>query len=170
MIRLDDPLLAKCSLLYLEDVGTLRFAQSEADGLAHYLDKGGFLWVDDFWGEAEWDSWAFEFNRVIPGRPWADIPAGHLIMRMLFTVHAVPQIPAAGGWWPTTTSERGPDSAEVHFRGMADPRDRLFAIATHNTDIADAFDHWEQTEAFFLHFGPIGTAFAANVVIYAVTH
>jgi hypothetical protein len=31
------------------DVGTIGLSQEEANALRLYLQKGGFLWVDDFW-------------------------------------------------------------------------------------------------------------------------
>ncbi len=33
------------------DVGTIGMTQDEADRLREHLEKGAFLWVDDFWGE-----------------------------------------------------------------------------------------------------------------------
>lgn len=170
VVKLDDPLLARCPFVFMEDVGTISLSDAEAEGLARYLEMGGFLWVDDFWGEDQWAQWAHQFNTVLPGRRWTDIPADHPIMRMLYDVKAIPQIPASGGWWPMTTSELGAESAVVHFRGIADHKGRLLAVASHNTDLADAFDHPQQTEAFFLEFGTIGAAVAANILLYAITH
>jgi hypothetical protein len=45
-----DPLLYHCPILYMEDVGTIRFSDEEVESLRSYLLKGGFLYVDDFWG------------------------------------------------------------------------------------------------------------------------
>ncbi len=36
--------------------------------LREYLLKGGFLWVDDFWGDAAWEQWVEEIQRVLPPR------------------------------------------------------------------------------------------------------
>ena len=51
---------------------------------ATYLLKGGFVWIDDFWGVAEWDNLAEVFAQVFPNRPWQDIPAGHPILSLVF--------------------------------------------------------------------------------------
>ena len=48
VVRLTDPLLARCHMLFMEDVGTARFTDQEVEHLRAYLEKGGFLWVDDF--------------------------------------------------------------------------------------------------------------------------
>ena len=50
VVRLDDPTLFRCPMLFMENVENLRFTESEVVGLRDYLVKGGFLWVDDFWG------------------------------------------------------------------------------------------------------------------------
>ena len=66
VVRLDDPLLARCPMLYMEDVGTMRLNDDEIKGLRSYLLKGGFLYVDDFWGTPAWDQWTDEVGRVLP--------------------------------------------------------------------------------------------------------
>ena len=48
VVRLTDPLLSRCHMLFMEDVGTARFTDQEVEHLRAYLEKGGFLWVDDF--------------------------------------------------------------------------------------------------------------------------
>ena len=48
------------------DVGTVGFSDGEAERLRQYLLKGGFLWVDDFWGTEAWEHWTHEFARVLP--------------------------------------------------------------------------------------------------------
>ena len=52
VLRLTDPLLARCPFLHFEDSGTARFTDEEVASLRAYLLKGGFLTVDDFWGTA----------------------------------------------------------------------------------------------------------------------
>ena len=55
VVRLSDPLLFNCPVLVMEDVGTIGFSEDEVVNLRNYLLKGGFLWVDDFWGTPAWD-------------------------------------------------------------------------------------------------------------------
>ena len=76
LVRLTDPALFECSYLMASDVGTLGLSQEEADALQLYLEKGGFLWVDDFWGEAAWDQWSRELARAMPSAEYTieDVP------------------------------------------------------------------------------------------------
>ncbi len=66
LVRLTDPALFECPYLMASDVGTIGLSEEEVDGLRLYLKKGGFLWVDDFWGEEAWDQWSRELGRAMP--------------------------------------------------------------------------------------------------------
>ena len=64
-------------------------------------------------------------------------------MHTLYDVKEFPQIPSINFWSSQSyheTSERGRDSAEVHFRGIQDSQGRLMVLMTHNTDIADTWE------------------------------
>jgi Domain of unknown function (DUF4159) len=174
VIPLTDPLLFKCPVLFMEDIGTARFSELEVKNLRDFFLKGGFLWVDDYWGSYAWQMWQQEISRVLPPGeyPIFDIPIEHPIMHTLYDVKEFPQIPSINFWgrgW-RGTSERGPDSAEVHFRGIQDARKRLMVLMTHNTDIADAWEREGEDHEYFNHFSPRGYAIGVNVVLYALSH
>ena len=61
VVRATDPALFECPFLMGTDVGTAYFSPEEAAKLRDYFLKGGFLWVDDFWGTRAWDQWAGAF-------------------------------------------------------------------------------------------------------------
>jgi hypothetical protein len=174
VVSLTDPLLYRCPLLFIEDVGSLRFSPEEVNRLREFLLKGGFLWADDFWGSYSWGLWAREIGRVLPpdAYPVFDIPQSHPIMRTLYDVPEIPQVPAISFWRRSReTSERGADSAEVHWRGIKDARGRLMVLMSHNTDIADTWEReGEEPRAYFDLFSPRGYAIGVNVVLYAMTH
>src|SRR5262245_49746999 len=88
VVRLDDPLLYRCPMLFMEDVGTLQFTEAEVRNLRDFFLKGGFLWVDDFWGSDAWVRWESELRRVLPEGvyPIFDIPLSHPIMHTLYDV------------------------------------------------------------------------------------
>jgi hypothetical protein len=175
VVSLEDPLLHRCPILFMEDVGTLQFSEEEVRNLREFFLKGGFLWVDDFWGSAAWNYWSREIARVLsPGEyPIFDIPLDHPIMHSLYDVKEFPQIPSINFWSNQSyhqTSERGSDSAQVHFRGIQDSHGRLMVLMTHNTDIADAWEREGEDHQYFDLFSPRGYAVGVNVVVYAMTH
>jgi hypothetical protein len=174
VVRLDDPTLFRCPALFIENVERLRFTQDEVVGLRNYLLKGGFLWADDFWGTAAWHNWAREIARVLPPDefPIFDIPLSHPIMHTVYEVKDFLQVSAISFWYRSggQVSERGFDSAEVHYRGIQDSHGRLIVLATHNTDIADTWEREGESREYFNLFSPRGYAIGVNVVVYALTH
>ena len=175
VVRLNDPLLYECPRIFMEDVGTAALSDEEAAQLRDYLLKGGFLWVDDFWGTAAWNQWVREIAHVLPpvDYPIEDIPASDPIRHTLYDFDEVLQAPSIQSWYRlggTTTSERGADSAHANFRGIRDRQGRLMVIMTHNTDIADTWEREGENHEYFLRFSPEGYGIGINIVLYAMTH
>ncbi len=92
VVSLSDPLLYRCPILFMEDVGTAEFTDEETRNLRQFFLKGGFLWVDDFWGSAAWNFWVRQLERVLPPGefPIFDVPGEHPIMHSLYDVKADP--------------------------------------------------------------------------------
>jgi hypothetical protein len=174
VVRLTDDALFKCPYLHMEDVGTVRFSDDEVVRLREYLQKGGFLWVDDFWGSFAWENWTAEIGRVLPEPEYAitDLTPEHPLYRTMFVIDKFPQIPSINHWARTggETSERGSDSAVVNVRGISDKDGNLMVLMTHNTDISDAWEREAQDPRFFYLFSPNGYAVGINVMMYAMTH
>ena len=174
VVRLTDDALFQCPFVQMSDVGTLEFSDPEVAALRSYLLKGGFLWVDDFWGPAAWDQWVSQIGRVLTSGeyPIHEIPIDHPIFRMLFDVKKVPQIPSIQFWRGSGggTSERGSASEVPHMRGISDRHGNLMVLMTHNTDIADAWEREGEDSQYFYSFSPAGYAIGINGLIYAMTH
>jgi hypothetical protein len=173
-VRLTDEFLFQCPYLHMEDVGTLTFSDAEVVALRAYLRKGGFLWVDDFWGSDAWEAWTGEIGRVLPPGeyPIVDLPLSHPIFNTQFDVKEFPQIPSIQAWRGNMvdTSERGSDSAEPHARAIVDDAGNVMVMMTHNTDISDAWEREGEDPRYFFQFSPKGYAIGINVILYAMTH
>jgi hypothetical protein len=175
VVRLTDDELFQCPFTMASDVGTIGLTDEEAQRLRLYLLKGGFLWVDDFWGPLAWEQWTHEFGKVLPPEqfPIQDVPLNDPIFQSQFIVEKVPQITNIQFWRMTRgreTSERGADSAVPHFRAVRDDHGRIMVVMTHNTDIADSWEREGEDPAFFYQFSPDGYAVGVNVLLHAMTH
>lgn len=175
VVRLTDPGLFDCPFVMATDVGTVGLSGEEAQHLNEYLLKGGFLWVDDFWGERAWTQWEQEIEKALPRSqyPIVDIPPDHPVLRTFFALPNVPQVTNIRFWRFSrgrVTSERGEETQDVHFRGIADRQGRLMVIMTHNTDIGDSWEREGEDPEFFHQFAPDGYALAMDVLVYAMTH
>jgi hypothetical protein len=172
-VPLTDPALFNCPYLHMEDVGTVFFSDAEIAALRQYLKKGGFLWVDDFWGPDAWSNWEAHIAYVLPpgDYPIRDVPQGHPVFKSQFEITEVPQIPSIQHWRSNIgTSERGPDSETPTARAISDARGNLMVLMTHNTDISDAWEREGEDPSFFYSFSPYGYAVGINVLLYAMTH
>lgn len=175
VVRLIDNELFECPFTMASDVGTIGLRPDEVEQLRLYLLKGGFLWVDDFWGEAAWEQWTGELARVLPPSeyPIEDVDLSDPIFRSQFTVTKVPQITNIGFWRRTAgreTSERGEETRTPHFRAIRDHHGRIMVVMTHNTDVADSWEREGEDPAFFYQFSPAGYALGIDVLIHILTH
>jgi len=176
--RLTDPDLGDFPLVFMSDAGYLRFTAEEADALGSYLRNGGFLWVDDFWGDAEWLSFERLMTSALPGVGWQELPPDHPIFHTVYDLEEMPQIPArsfAEPWGPTAEprfAHRYPQGSLQHasMRGFIDDQGRLLAIGTHNTDIADGWEREAYGQWYFERFSTVSYRLAVNVIIYVMTH
>jgi Domain of unknown function (DUF4159) len=89
----------------------------------------------------------------------------------MFPLTAIPQIPSIQFWRGSgESSERGIDSAEVHLRGITNATGQLLVLATHNTDISDAWEREGEDPEYFYKYSPNGYATAINILLYAMSH
>ncbi|HNS21675.1 MAG TPA: DUF4159 domain-containing protein [Sedimentisphaerales bacterium] len=174
VLELTDPQLVNYPFIYLIEPGRLVFDEAEVEALRGYLLNGGFLMVDDFWGEDEWYNFYNEIKRVFPDREPVELPLSHPIFHAVFDLKEKPQIPAINvalaGRSQGITWER-PDAQEVHYKGIFDDKGRMMVIICHNTDLGDGWEREGENEWYFHEFSekkayPLGI----NIVFYAMTH
>jgi hypothetical protein len=172
IVSLTDDDLYKCPFIMMQEVGALYLDADDAAGLHDYLVKGGFLWVDDFWGEYAWRIWETEIRKALPasGFPMIDIPLGHPIFHMLYDVKGIAQIPAIGLWENTGQTSERVDSQVPHARMILDQQGHLLVLITHNTDYSDAWEREGESRIYFDRFAGLGYAFGINALLYAMTH
>jgi hypothetical protein len=174
IVRPTDDVLFKCPFVMLWQAESLYFSEEDAARMRLYLLKGGFLWSDDSWGTYAWENFEREMAKVLPEPQYrfVDLPPTHPLFNTRFTLKQVPQIPGISYWWRSggDTSEQGPDSAQVHVRGVADAHGRLMVLSTHNTDIADGWEREGVDPRYFQMFSVDAYAVGINVLLYSMTH
>ncbi len=181
VLRLTDSALNDHPFVFMSDVGWQLLSENEKECLADYLDAGGFLWVDDFWGKAEWSNFHANLGSLRTGWNWKPIASDHPIMSIVYNIKGCPQIPAriffdrTGLDWDPPGVHRYPAGGtdgvnKVKFVGLFDATNQLLAIATHNTDIADGWEREGESKQFFERFSIKSYAFSINVLVYAMTH
>jgi len=175
-LRLTDPRLADYPFIYMVEPGSLQLSDEEAKVLAKYLVNGGFLWLDDFWGEYEWNNVAQELGRVFPNRDFVELPLTNGLYHCVFDITSKGQVPnvelgTASQFDPEHRTWERPDAHEVHHRAIFDDKGRIMVFATHNTDNGDGWE-WEGDNLFFFRefSEKISYPLAVNVLFYTMTH
>jgi hypothetical protein len=173
VVRPTDDALYLCPFIIMSDPGSAGFTDEDAAALRSYLLKGGFLWVDDYWGPWAWDDFAGEIGKVLPPSqyPIRELTFDHPIFKTMFTVARIPQVPSWQFWSESgDTSEMGASSAVAHMAAISNADGRVMVLMTHNTDISDSWEREGQNPDYFLSFSPDGYAVGLNVALYAMTH
>lgn len=160
LITLDNDRLFDYPWLYAVEVGQWYLNDSEAALLREYLDRGGFLLVDDFWGESEWSIFLESMQRVFPDRPIIELPEEHEILDIHFDIDERTQIPGRNGSRPGTTPR---------WRAIVDDDGRVVVAINFNMDMGDA---WEHADDPYYPAAMTGLAyrFTMNYIVYAMTH
>lgn len=180
-MRLTDERLLDYPFIFMSDVGWQVLSEEERQRLRLYLERGGFLWADDFWGSSEWNNFRQNTSDLAPGWRWREIPKEHELMSTVYPLEECPQVPARIFYAQRRVSYDPPgvhrypnggtaDLSQVHFMGLFNRQGRLLAVATHNTDIADGWERETESKEFFEKFSIKAYAMAINIIVYAQTH
>jgi hypothetical protein len=174
VLKLTDPALFDYPFLFMNGVGSLQFSQSEADALRRHLLHGGFLMVDDFWGEEEWERMQEQMHMVFPDRRPVDLPLSHKIFHIVYDLKVKPQVPDIRTWRSGSNFEYNhgrPGDMLPHFQAYHDDAGRMVAILCHNNDLGDGWEREGENADYFATFAvPYSYPMGINIITYAMTH
>jgi hypothetical protein len=154
--------------LYAVEVGSWGFSDSQAARMREYLLRGGFLMVDDFHGEFEWQTFLEGLRSIFPDRPIEDVPGGDPIYSTPYEIGERLQVPGPNYMWSGLTYERT-DGVTPRWRGIRDDDGRWMILISHNIDYGEG---WEQADnpAYPERFTGQAYEVAVNYLIYGMTH
>ena len=163
VFRMDDPELLKFPVAYLSEPGYWYPSDEEAAGLKRYLDKGGFLIVDDFHFPEEWAVFEAAIRKVMPGVRIDPLDISHPVFNSFFPIKSL-KVP-----YPGRLGEMGLMGEFYGIHDAEDPANRLMVVINYNIDIGDYMEHSGRT---WYSVAPTNEAykFAINYLIYGLTH
>jgi len=170
VLQLTDPEILNYPFIYLIEPGDMLLTEPEVVGLRRYLENGGFLMVDDFWGDYEWSVFERQMRRVFPDLEMVELPLEHEIFRCVYPLEEKPLVPSIHAALNGYRTERA-DAQDAHYRGLFDDDGRMMAIICHNTDLGDGWEREGENAWYFEEYSekwayPMGI----NIVVYAMTH
>jgi hypothetical protein len=191
VLRLTDPAIFDFPWIYMVEPGGLELREDEVTALRKYLNNGGVLMADDFWGQKQWDNFAKWMDRVLPGRPFEELDMTNQIFHCVFDLKMPknklqtptqryasttlnPNSPNFGRTWEAWHDDYvsdGEGARNMHVRAVFDDKRRIMIIATHNCDNGDGWEREGEDDGFFHEFSekrayPLGI----NILFYLMTH
>lgn len=153
--------------LYAVEVGHWNLTEPQARRLRDYLDRGGFLMVDDFHGSYEWEVFMESLRRIFPDRVVVDLPSGDPIFHVLYDLDQRFQVPGRQYIWSGRTYER--DGVEAKYRAIFDEKGRVQVGICHNMDLGDAWE-WADDPQYPEAFASLAYRIGINYIVYPMTH
>ena len=149
------------------EMGDWRLTTSQAKTLREYLLRGGFLMLDDFWREDEWDRFMESMKMVFPDRPIVEIEDADSIFHTVYDLDDRYQI--LGEWALRRTMNYRSDGTTAYWRGIYDDHGRVMVAMSFNSDIGDSWE-WADSPYYPEKYSALGIRIGVNYVVYSMTH
>jgi hypothetical protein len=165
IMSFSDPELFKFPVAYLIEPGYWYMSDSDVTNLRAYLQKGGFLIVDDFpqvsMRSDTWGNFDQQMSRVFPEGRWVRLDATHPIFHSFFELNDLSSIPTA------YNLGSGPQFWALFEDN--DPGKRIMVIANYMNDLSEV---WEFSESgrYIVQDSNLAYKFGVNQFIYGITH
>ncbi|PYS04559.1 MAG: hypothetical protein DMG12_09810 [Acidobacteria bacterium] len=156
IVDIDSPELFKYPFAYLCEPGYLDLNKKDAGNLREYLDRGGFVMVDDFRGSRHLENLVRQMKKVYPNRDIIPLDVSHPIFNSFYMIESLDMKPPYG-------------NMPVQFLGLQDDHGRLQMVIDYNNDLSE-FWEWLDRGELPLHDAALSLKFGVNYVMYAMTH
>jgi len=175
IVEFTEPEIMNYPFLYLVDPGNIELTEEEVKGARKYFNNGGFMMVDDMWGNKAWKNLKRNINKIYPGKKFVELDINHPIFHMVYNFDEMPQVPAIqvalNGRSKGITWEMGEEGRQVHYQALYDDKGRMMILVCHNTDLGDGWEREGESRWYFKEFSekkafPMGV----NIVTYSLTH
>jgi Domain of unknown function (DUF4159) len=152
------------------EMGDWKLTDAQVVKLRDYLLRGGFLYLDDFWGQEEWDRFNESMSAVFPDRPIVEIENADPIFHSVYDLDDRYQIL---GQWALGRGGGGQRDrwvgTKAHWQGIYDDHQRLMVAMSFNSDIGDSWE-WADDPGYPEKFSALGIRIGVNYVMYDITH
>jgi hypothetical protein len=184
VLKLTSQDLTEYPFIYMEHIERLTLRPAEMIALRNFLQNGGVLLVNDFWGAMAWKNLQAEINRALPGRTWTELSMEHPIFHCLYDLRGPMnslRVPSMQRWNTDynpadpnanpTNGYRGEGYETMHVQALLDDKQRISVLAIHNSDVSDGWEREGEYADYFKIFSearayPLGI----NILFYLMTH
>jgi hypothetical protein len=157
IVELGSPDVFEYPFAYVSEPGEMELTAQEVENLKQFIERGGFILVDDFDGPWQWEQFRSQVRRAFPDKSFVALDIEHQVFHMNFELHDLQGMAnyVSGG--------------EITYFGLFDDRGNLVILAGHNNDLANFWEWYDQPS---MPLEPAADAFrlGTNAVMYALTH
>jgi hypothetical protein len=142
---------------YVSEPGEMELTEHEVENLRQYINRGGFILIDDFDGPIHLQQLRSQFLRAFPDRRFVvltiDNPIFDLIFELQDLMGMAPYVP--GG--------------DLVYYGMLNDDGDIAVVACYNNDLAN---FWDRIDQGSYPLRPSTDAFrmGINYLVYSMTH
>lgn len=142
---------------YVSEPGEMALTDQEVTNLREFVDRGGFVLMDDFDGFEQLNNMRTQVRRAFPDRDFVPVTLDHQVFRVNYFLDDL-----AG------MAEFVPGGS-ISYLGLLNDRGEIAILAGHNNDLANFWEWYDQPD---MPMKPAADAFrlGTNAVIYAMTH
>jgi hypothetical protein len=163
IVDVDSKELFEYPFIYMSEPGYLNLLPGDVKNLREYLDRGGFLLMDDFRGNevdnSQFQNMRAQIKKLFPDRELQTIPASDPIFHLFFDLEPHNMLPPY----------RLYNSGDPQYLGIKDDKGRIQVMVDFNNDISE---YWQALDVGQCSLHEAGTAveLGVNYAIYAMTH
>ena len=163
IVDIDSKELFQYPFVYMSEPGYLNLLPADVKNLREYLDRGGFLLMDDFRGNefdnSQFENMVLQLRKLFPDREMQPVPATHRIFHMVFDLDPKNMLPPY----------RMYNSGDVQFFAISDPKGNIQVMIDFNNDISE---YWQALDVgqCSIHESATAVELGVNYAVYAMTH
>ena len=156
-------------ILYLCEPGYWKLPDEDIEPIRDYLDRGGFLIIDDFHDDGdgqlgpEWYNFYDNLKRIYPDREPVELTPDHPIWTIFYDIDPYNAL--------STKRQSGEvpwlDIDDDTYYGVFDEKGRMVMVICYNQDIGDG---WEWPERNMGEASTVSFQMAINFIMYALSH
>jgi hypothetical protein len=142
---------------YISEPGMMLLTDTEVKNFREFIDRGGFVMLDDFDGPRQWSVMKQNLDRVFPDRPMFRLDQTHPILHTYYDIDSL---------YVESPYNVGADAV---FYGINNEKGVLSVVICFNNDVGD---FWELIDRPVYAVRPSAEALklGINFVVYAMTH
>ena len=160
VVDLASPEIFKYPFAYVSHPGEVFPSDEEIENLRQYIDRGGFVMLDDFGGQGQgpWEMENFRdiLHRAFPDREMYPLTMNHELLRISYVIDDL-------------NMEHPMSRAKSFFYGFDDSKGRLAMVICYANDVGD---YWEFIDEPRYQLKPSAEALklGVNIALYSMTH